>query len=72
MRLIPGEDCRATLARPIAVLDEALVTTSCSAPNQSAPRRKYSIRKPVRNSGPKIIRSASRSGSCSGSAARRV
>ena len=45
--------CLAVLARPIAVLDDALVRITCSAPNQSCERMKYSIRKPVLNSGPK-------------------
>ena len=45
--------------------------TSAPAPNQPSRRMKPSIRKPVLNSGPKIIRSPSFAGSCSGSAARR-
>ena len=63
---------RATLASPIAVLDEAEVTTIVPAPNHWLRRKKFSIRNPVLNSGPKIIRSPSRAGSCSGSAARRL
>jgi hypothetical protein len=56
----------------IAILEEALVTTSSRAPNQSALHRNYSISNPVRSRGPKIIGSASRVGSCSGSAAERM
>ena len=51
MRRICGLRFLATIARPRAVFDDALVITNASAPNQSFDRMKCSIRKLVVNKG---------------------